>query len=386
MVVLVVEADLDRLLEGVGVVGLPDDLRCSAGGVLGHDLEALLQEIRGFPGGQRRLVEPDAQMLGHDASLARSASPPYAGPADHACPRSAVAEVQREVPRAYRDGVSASWGLATETPDPAEIEAAVRVVPGVSAAALVPGQPGQPEVLRVVLDDAVDAVDVARAAQRVMRLQFGVELEPGHVEVVDGAGPTGVIRLVEEDVAGNLLLGEEIEAVDVGALLAELDPGPGPRFRPEVLASAMRHPAGLALDDPAPESGASGRLAVAQLTLTADGLGVVVRVTLVQGGRERSGSAEAPPTSAAVHRAVASATLRALDGVLGAAVRLEVDGVTTAAVGDATVALVRVIWTTADGTEHLIGSSEVRGDPRQAVIRATLDAVNRRLFLDLADR
>ena len=38
------------------------------------------------------------------------------------------------------------------------------------------------------------------------------------------------------------------------------------------------------------------------------------------------------------------------------------------------------------GAEHLTGSSEVRDDARHAVIRATLDAVNRRLSLDLSDR
>ena len=41
------------------------------------------------------------------------------------------------------------------TPDPAAIEAAVAVVPGVSRATVIPGQRGGPEVLRVVLDEDV---------------------------------------------------------------------------------------------------------------------------------------------------------------------------------------------------------------------------------------
>jgi hypothetical protein len=44
-----------------------------------------------------------------------------------------------------------------------------------------------------------------------------------------------------------------------------------------------------------------------------------------------------------------------------------------------TVAVVQVVWATVDASERLTGASEVRDDPRQAVIRATLDAVNRRI-------
>jgi hypothetical protein len=248
----------------------------------------------------------------------------------------------------------------------------------------------------VVLDDHVDAVDVARAAQRILRLQFGVALAPGRLEFVEGdpTAPAPVMRLVEEDAAGMLLLGEEHDGFDVDALLAELDPGPGPRFAPAVLASAARHPAGAGAETPDDESSYGvdtvGRLhrrvAVSELALSADGLGILATVTLVHDGRRHVGRAEGPPTPAALHRAVATATLRALGGVLTPGLRLEVDAVTLAPVGEGTVALVRVIWLSASGVDHLTGSSEVREDARQAVIRATLDAVNRRLSLDVADR
>ena len=277
------------------------------------------------------------------------------------------------------------------TPDPAAIEAAVAVVPGVSRATVVPGPRGGPEVLRVVLDEDVDAVDVARAAQRILRLQFGVDLDPGRLEIVEGvpAPSAPVIRLVEEDAQGTLLLGVQKDDVDLDALLAELDPGPGPRFLPEVLASAARHPAGVSVgpDDDGPVTlAALRRVAVAELALSADGLGVVATVTLVHDHAAHVGTAECLPTPAATHRAVATATLRALSSVVSDEVRLEVDAIAITPVGDGTVALVRVIWLTAEGAEHLTGSSEVRDDARHAVIRATLDAVNRRLSLDLSDR
>ena len=41
----------------------------------------------------------------------------------------------------------------------------------------------------------------------------------------------------------------------------------------------------------------------------------------------------------------------------------------------------QVAWVGTEGSERLLGAAEVRGDVRQTVIRATLDAVNRRLSL-----
>ena len=267
--------------------------------------------------------------------------------------------------------------------DVAAIESAVSVVPGVTRVVVSLGSDGQPEVLRVVLRDEVDPLDVARAAHRILRLQFGVGLDHGRIEVVEDVSldePGSVLRLVEEGEDGSLLLGQ-----DVQDLLDDLDPGPGPRFGMDVLASAARHPAGVAHDDDAPglSRHASGpRPAVARLSLSADGLGVTATVTLTCDGVEQSGSAEGPTTPAALHRCVAAATLLALRPSIGVGVRLDVDAVAIVAVGDSTAAVVRVIWLTPDGAEHLTGASEVRDDPRYAVIRATLDAVNRRLFLD----
>ena len=275
-------------------------------------------------------------------------------------------------------------GEPVQAPDAAAIEAAVAVVPGVTRAVVTFGADGEPEVLRVVLGDEADPLGVARAAQRILRLQFGVGLDPGRIEIVEDVPlveSRSVLRLVEEDEHGLLLLGE-----DVQALLDDLDPGPGPRFGTEVLASAARHPAGVGHDGSptTPARRSRERVAVARLALSADGLGVTATVTLTHDGVEHSGSAEGPTTPAALHRCVASATLRALAPSLAStAVRLDVDAVAIVPVGDCSVAVVRVIRLTPDGAEHLTGASEVRDDPRYAVIRATLDAVNRRLLHDV---
>jgi len=263
------------------------------------------------------------------------------------------------------------------------------------------GDARRPGVLRIVLAAGGEAEAVAGVARRILRLQFGVGLDPDLVEVVEDtpATPVSYLRLVETDADGVVIVGEDIDV-----LLASLDPGPGPRFDPDVLASAVRHPAGVMASADGhsrlPEQGRGpdaaggeeaavievGRVAIGGLTLESDGLGTLATVTLVHDGRDYVGTAEGAPSPAALNRSVASATLRALDGLLPPDIRLEVDAVSILPMSDGTVAVARVIWVTADGTEHLTGSAEVRDDPREPVIRATLDAVNRRLHVELAER
>ena len=264
------------------------------------------------------------------------------------------------------------------------------------------GDARRPGVLRIVRAAGGAAEAVAGVARRILRLQFGVGLDPDLVEVVEDtpATPVSYLRLVETDADGVVIVGEDIDV-----LLASLDPGPGPRFDPDVLASAVRHPAGVMASADGhsrlPEQGRGpdaagdeeeapvvevGRVAVGGLTLESDGLGTLATVTLVHDGRDYVGTAEGAPSPAALNRSVASATLRALDGLLPPDIRLEVDAVSILPMSDGTVAVARVIWVTADGTEHLTGSAEVRDDPREPVIRATLDAVNRRLHVELAER
>ncbi|HLQ63705.1 MAG TPA: hypothetical protein VK201_03230, partial [bacterium] len=73
---------------------------------------------------------------------------------------------------------------------------------------------------------------------------------------------------------------------------------------------------------------------------------------------------------------VAEATLRAIEQYLRAQGLFVLDGVTTQTVGTREVAVVVVSLAGRD-EETLSGSSLVREDPREAVVRAVLNATNR---------
>ena len=122
-----------------------------------------------------------------------------------------------------------------------------------------------------------------------------------------------------------------------------------------------------------------GRLVIERVQLVSAGLGVSVSVTLRSGDRVVVGEAEGAATALALHRLVAEATLRAVEAVVEHGLRFDVEHVEIAATGEERTALVVVSMLTDRATQRLSGASVVREDVRQAVIRAVLAAVNRRV-------
>ena len=123
----------------------------------------------------------------------------------------------------------------------------------------------------------------------------------------------------------------------------------------------------------------SARPVIRRLELSGRALDVVAVVGLDAGAQVVEGRGEGAATPGGVHRAVAAATVRAAQQVAGG-VRLDVvhvEVVGTAPAGR--TVLVQVEALDDDGAQRLVGAAPVRDDVRAAVVRACLDAVNRRL-------
>jgi hypothetical protein len=112
--------------------------------------------------------------------------------------------------------------------------------------------------------------------------------------------------------------------------------------------------------------------------LVSSGLTTSVTVSLSHEGRVVEGRADGTATAGSLHRSVAHATLRAVEQVSDD-VRFDVEHVEVAQTGSDRTALVVVTMVTERANQRLSGASVVREDVRQAVIRAVLAAVNRRL-------
>jgi hypothetical protein len=218
--------------------------------------------------------------------------------------------------------------------DHRDIVAALREVPGVAEADVEPDGEGDGlGLLRLGLAPGVDEVEVASAVGRLLRERFGLGVDAERVQLVEDMQT----RLDDPDIedADN----DDIDNDDID------------RFRP----------------------------AIRRMHIISSGLQVAAEVTLGVGDRSALGRAEGTATQSGVQRAVATATLRAVEELLSGKARFELDLVELTPTGRERAVLVAVTMLSTGGSEKLTGAAGVREDVRQAAIRATLDALNRRV-------
>ena len=285
----------------------------------------------------------------------------------------------------------------------ADVEAALSVVPGVAQVSVNANDgtlstTSARDVVRLVLDSDADELLVASSVNRILRMQFGLALDEGSLEVSTTSTPISppatsmrpptprlaVVQNSEDDVISERDFGNTVIPLegDIASFLGQFGHG-SHDFHEEVVTAASRHPSGgrvfVPSNNPVTEVDQQARLAIAHLTLAADGLGMRASVCLSYGDVEFVGTAEGSSTSAGVNRSVAEATLAAVANAIDNRERLDLEAVVITNVSDQRVAVVQVVRFPGGAAERLTGASEVRDDVRQAVIRATLDAVNRRL-------
>jgi hypothetical protein len=165
----------------------------------------------------------------------------------------------------------------------------------------------------------------------------------------------------------------------------DLEPEPEPEPEPEAEPADGALPNSEHTVDLRSVDGPRGpRLLIERMQLVAADLGVQSEVTLQFGDLSWTGRADGAATPTSVHRSVAVATLRAIQECVGSGMRLELEHLETPSLGSDRAVVVEISMVTRRGAERLTGVSAIREDVRQAVIRATLDALNRRLESSLA--
>jgi hypothetical protein len=238
--------------------------------------------------------------------------------------------------------------IRTYEVDAAQMCDALSVVPGVEHVALEFDGRGQ-GVLRIRLAAGADGDEVVGAAVAGLRRRFGPGVDASRLRLT---GPRGrpVVAVVDDALAAP------------GPAEATQVEGRPPRA-PSRHGPALRHPARLAVED---------------VQVVTERLQVRAHVRLRSGATLHTGSATAAATPGGGHRAVVSATARALENVAGGLLRLEVEAAEVVQVGPDGVGVV-VVTLLADGRmDRLTGSALVREDRSDTLVRATLDALNRR--------
>jgi hypothetical protein len=145
------------------------------------------------------------------------------------------------------------------------------------------------------------------------------------------------------------------------------------------------HQAAPPLRRPA-RSGEGSRVVLDQVQVNTLGLDATVTVRLLSSNGPAEGKASGPSVDGYVLRLAAVAAAAAIDQLLSTVDNWEqqrgrcfVEHAAVVPLGSCEVAVVVVLLVCGGWVEQLSGAALVNGDPRQAVVRATLAAVNRRL-------
>lgn len=245
--------------------------------------------------------------------------------------------------------------------DAAQMCDALSVVPGVEHVALEFDGRGT-GVLRIRLAAGADGNEVVDAAVAGLRRRFGPDVDASRLRLT---GPRGrPVVAVMDDASARADDRSAGPATDVGGH-GSWGGLPGEPGEPG------RRPARVSLHD---------------VEVVTERVLVRATVRLRSGGLLHTGSATAAATASGGQRVVVAATARAIEQVTGGLVRLDVEAVDVVQVGTDRVGVVVLTLVAGDRVDRLTGSALVLEDRSDTLVRATLDAVNRRTVVAFSAR
>ncbi len=293
-------------------------------------------------------------------------------------------------------------GAGPERPDGFDMQAVLAAVQGVEGVrdARLRKNPGGVHTLRLELADDADPGRVSREVARLLKERMGLAAEPNDRPAKRpapdaGGWPGGQPR------AGS---GSATAAgPPAGAPIAPglLPHAREPRRRHAVPTVRRAEPAragdlgrtgdgsrdalpAAAPPQPLPGGNGAPRVVLDHVEVKTQGLDAVVEVRLSADGTPAFGVASGPAVDGYVLRLAAVAAASAIDEMLvdrdgGARGRCFIEHAAVVPFGSCEVAVVVLLMVCGGWVEQAAGSALVAGDPRQAMVRATLAAVNRRL-------
>jgi hypothetical protein len=138
-------------------------------------------------------------------------------------------------------------------------------------------------------------------------------------------------------------------------------------------------------DAPVSERSTAVRPRICAINATVSGVQASASVTLEMGGKEYIGTASGAASQTGRSRLVALAALDALSQYAEATVSFALEDVAVIPLGREKVAVSCVALVSGLGEQHFSGSALVRQNDNDSIVRATLDAINRRMgFLTTA--
>src|SRR5450432_2033115 len=232
-----------------------------------------------------------------------------------------------------------------------ELEEALRMVPGIRAASVVTGPDAVPTEVHIVASRSKGAKQVVRDVQSLAMAGYDIDIDHRIVSVVqfdddiDRLEPDGDARKI-------IMLPDAAAVLPAGQPQREVVP----EIVPEVVPRPL----------------------IAAITIRTAGAEADASVVVRTGNSSYDGRSIGPSTMSHRHTLIARATLDAISELLG--LPAEVEFVTVSTMGNRRMAAC-VVQVAVPGIGELVltGSALVRSDEADAVARAVLDALNRRL-------
>lgn len=279
-------------------------------------------------------------------------------------------------------------------PAAAELERSIASVHGVATVEVSRSAEGR-DRLQITLTPGADPESASLAVAATLRERFGIALDPASIRArptlgepdpattavgdpllapADHRTPALAPATAFPGTAAERLSGDPDLVAAARAAMDSLSPTTAG-------AGAAAPPVGPAV----PPSRARRRAAIRELVALPDGEDVTVLATLRLADQEVVGRARGLDTRRGRWRTIAEATLGAVNELTDGRLRVEVDHVTVLAFPDLAHVTVAVTVIVDRVEERFLGAAMVRDDPDRAVMRASLDAVNRRVECWLAE-
>jgi hypothetical protein len=189
--------------------------------------------------------------------------------------------------------------------------------------------------------------------------------------VTDDIGRPTEVHILAHGVKHPKQVVRDVQSVALASFGIELDR--------RIVSVVQLHTDGIPAAEPV-ISAVPDRAVLVHVASEVTGLRNLVRVTLSRSGEESVGFAEGSVASTARHRLVAAATVDALRQLQTAAECLDIDSAQVVRVGVHDVAIVTVVFVVPPAEQMVSGSAIVREHlDADAIVRAVLDATNRRL-------
>lgn len=246
-----------------------------------------------------------------------------------------------------------------------ELETALRSIPGVRAASVVTTADANPTEIHVLADHHKAPKQLVRDIQSLASASYGLDIDHRIVSIVqiDGIDAMNGASQERNGYGANGHEGTAVELPSGGSNGAHAK-------------SSTRELARAVADDR--NDSLPARVLIDTLSVTRDRSETEVGVSITFGNDAFRGTARGPAGAGTLTRLAGRATLDALDGLLG--VPADLDHASIVPVGAHSMAICVVqVYLAGSGAHALSGSAIVRGDEAEAMVRAVLDALNRRL-------